>query len=71
MISVLRLRPPGGTGVPLTFSSTRLVGHPQLYVTPVVDDGSGTLQTFPALYLWNQPPDEANHTPAWDNLMVD
>jgi hypothetical protein len=54
----------------LTFSSTRLVGHPQLYVTPVVDDGSGTLQTFPALYLWNQPPDEKNHTPAWDNFSI-
>jgi hypothetical protein len=53
----------------LTFSSTRnspITGAtPQLYVTPVVDDGT-TLTTYPALYLWNQPSDEHNHTPAWD-----
>ncbi|HEX4453904.1 MAG TPA: hypothetical protein VH143_23730 [Kofleriaceae bacterium] len=53
----------------LTFSSTRnspiLGPTPQLYVTPIVDDGT-TLTTYPALYLWNQPSDEHNHTPAWD-----
>jgi hypothetical protein len=27
---------------------------------------NGQTQTFPALYLWNQPSKEANHTPAWD-----
>jgi hypothetical protein len=50
----------------LTFSSTR-TGNPQLYVTPVLYDGS-TLSTFPALYLWNQPAAENNHTPAWDDF---
>ncbi|HEY4239501.1 MAG TPA: hypothetical protein VGM88_06780 [Kofleriaceae bacterium] len=59
----------------LTFSSTRLspstgTQHPQLFVSPVVDDGSGNLETFPALYLWNQPDDENNHTPAWDNFTI-
>lgn len=54
----------------LTFSSTRAYGRPQLYVTPVVDDGAGTLVTYPALYLWNQPSTEANHTPAWDNFAI-
>jgi hypothetical protein len=54
----------------LTFSSTRsALGDPQLYVTPVVDDGT-TLTTYPALYLWNQPADEHNHTPAWDNFQL-
>ena len=54
----------------LTFSSTRSVGgNPQLYVTPVIDDGA-TLHTYPALYLWNQPADENNHTPAWDNFGI-
>ena len=49
----------------LTFSSTRIAARPQLFVAPVVDEG-GTLTSYPALYLWNQPPDESNHTPAWD-----
>jgi hypothetical protein len=52
----------------LTFSSTRSDGgKPQLYVTPLVlDDASGKLATYPAIYLWNQPLNESNHTPAWD-----
>jgi len=50
----------------LTFSSTRVDPlRPQLYVTPIIVDASGQLSTYPALYLWNQPPDEGNHTPAW------
>jgi hypothetical protein len=54
----------------LTFSSTRgAAGNPQLYVTPVVDDGV-TRTTYPALYLWNQPANENNHTPAWDNFNI-
>ena len=52
----------------LTFSSTRSDGGvPQLYVTPLVlDEASGALTTYPAIYLWNQPANENNHTPAWD-----
>lgn len=54
----------------LTFSSTRSPGsNPQLYVTPVVEEG-GVLTTYPALYLWNQPSAENNHTPAWDNFDI-
>jgi hypothetical protein len=49
----------------LTFSSSRSGGMPQLYVTAVVVQGD-KITTYPALYLWNQPSDEANHTPAWD-----
>ena len=52
----------------LTFSSTR-AGNPQLYVTPVLFDGT-TISTFPALYLWNQPAAENNHTPAWDDFSI-
>ncbi|NUP12531.1 MAG: hypothetical protein HOW73_41330 [Polyangiaceae bacterium] len=48
------------------FSSTRsAAGNPQLYITAVVKDGTN-ITTYPALYLWNQPPGENNHTPAWD-----
>jgi hypothetical protein len=57
----------------LTFSSNsnasqRLAGSgsPQLYVTGIVVDGSGNVTTYPALYLWNQPANQHNHTPAWD-----
>jgi hypothetical protein len=57
----------------LTFSSTReqdLI--PQLYITAVVVDELG-IRTYPSLYLWNQPKNEGNHTPAWDtfNIVVD
>ena len=50
----------------LIFSSTRAeAGNPQLYVAGVVKDGA-SITTYPALYLWNQPGAENNHTPAWD-----
>jgi hypothetical protein len=53
----------------LTFSSTRN-GTPQLYITAIVTGGGAPLQTFPALYLWNQPATESNHTPSWDNFNI-
>jgi hypothetical protein len=49
----------------ITFSSTRVGSKPQLFVAPVVVEGT-SITSYPALYLWNQPADEANHTPAWD-----
>jgi hypothetical protein len=51
----------------LVFSSTRdaIAMGPQLYVTPLVVKGS-TVTMYKALYLWNQPETEHNHTPAWD-----
>jgi hypothetical protein len=51
----------------LVFSSTRdqIAMGPQLYVTSFVVTGS-TVTTYKALYLWNQPETEHNHTPAWD-----
>jgi hypothetical protein len=39
-------------------------------VVPVTVDGSGTITTFPAIYLWNQPSTERNHTPAWDEFQI-
>lgn len=53
----------------LTFSSKRGGGVPQLYMTAMVVKG-GQITTYPALYLWNQPSDEANHTPAWDVFKI-
>lgn len=53
----------------LTFSSKRGGGVPQLYVSPVVVSGTN-VTTYPALYLWNQPATESNHTPAWDTFDI-
>ncbi len=58
----------GSTYYWLVFSSTR-TGNPQLYVTGVVVTGS-EVATHGALYLWNQPATENNHTPAWDAFKV-
>jgi hypothetical protein len=41
----------------------------QLYVTGVVQDETG-IATFGAIYLWNQPADISNHTPAWDVFQI-
>lgn len=51
----------------LVFSSTRnpASAGPQLYVAPIVVE-NGTVKTYAALMLWNQPDAENNHTPAWD-----
>lgn len=53
----------------MTFSSTRAGNVPQIYVAPVVDDGT-TLITYPALYPWNQAAGDASHTPAWGNFAI-
>jgi hypothetical protein len=54
----------------LIFSSTRdPAKNPQLYITGVAVS-SKAIETHGALYLWNQPPSENNHTPAWDNFMI-
>jgi hypothetical protein len=54
----------------LTFSSRRGASHvPQLYVTGVVEDET-SIRTYPAIYLWNQPAAENNHTPAWDDFEI-
>jgi hypothetical protein len=55
----------------LIFSSTRnkATAGPQLYVAPIVVTG-GTVKSYAALYLWNQPEAEHNHTPAWDKFDI-
>ena len=50
----------------LTFSSRRGNGIPQIFVTAITVTETGVVQTYPALYVWNQPATESNHTPAWD-----
>ncbi len=54
----------------LIFSSERQDNrNPQLYATGIVSE-NGVLKTHGALYLWNQPIDERNHTPAWDLFQI-
>jgi hypothetical protein len=51
----------------MIFSSDRVQTKvPQLYMTALTVDASGSIQTYPAVHLWNQPANENNHTPAWD-----
>ena len=43
----------------------------QLYITAVVrDNTSGALQSYPAIYIWNQDPATSNLTPAWDEFKI-
>ena len=59
----------GSTYYFFVFSSDRdpgAAGGPQLYFAPVVVDGTGKVTTYAAIYPWNQPETEHNHTPAWD-----
>ena len=59
----------GNTYYFFVFSSDRdpgAAGGPQLYVAPIVVDASGKVTTYSAIYPWNQPEAEHNHTPAWD-----
>ena len=62
---------------PANLMSGGKVPTSQLYVTALVDDGSGNLTTYPAMYIWNQPTtytgtqsysgdNQSNHTPTWE-----
>jgi hypothetical protein len=54
----------------IIFSSRRAEAHvPQLYVAGVVVSGA-SVDTHAAIYLWNQPENEGNHTPSWDLLQI-
>ncbi len=46
-----------------------LVQVSQLYMSAVVVNENG-VQTFPAIYLWNQPTDTLNTTPAWEAFQL-
>ncbi len=42
----------------------------QLFMTVIVQPETGPIQTYPAVYLWNQPPNVSNFTPAWDVFKI-
>ena len=59
----------------LVFSSTRNAADRgsakrQLFMAPVVVDAAGNISQYKAVYLWNQPTTESNHTPAWDVFAI-
>jgi hypothetical protein len=61
----------GSTYYWLIFDSTRIDAKTQqLYMTGIVQRSDGSLEPHGAVYLWNQPPTERNHTPAWDTFKV-
>lgn len=49
--------------------SVRVIAVSQLYVTAIVVDELG-MSTYPAVYLWNQPQNRVNETPAWENFQI-
>jgi hypothetical protein len=61
---IMRTSVPAGSCFPMiTYIS-------QLYVTGLVVDESGSVNTFPAIYVWNQPPQYINTTPAWEDFVI-
>jgi hypothetical protein len=54
----------------IVFSSKRLGTTPQLFVSGMQVGAKGAITTYGALYLWNQPSTEGNHTPAWEYFNV-
>jgi hypothetical protein len=42
----------------------------QLFMTAIVKPEVGPIQTYPAVYLWNQPAKVSNFTPAWDVFKI-
>ncbi len=67
----------GSTYYWLIFSSWRqgdkdASGEPiaQLFMTVIVKPQSGPIRTYPAVYLWNQPSNVSNFTPAWDVFKI-
>jgi hypothetical protein len=53
----------------VTFSSKRS-GHAQLYLAAMTVTAGTIDASYPALFLWNQPSDDDNHTPSWDDYQI-
>jgi hypothetical protein len=62
---------PGRFQLPRTQYSPPDTRSSQLYMAGVVvDDASGEITTYPAVYLWNQDTATSNLTPAWDDFKI-
>jgi hypothetical protein len=51
-------------------TGTKVVQLSQLYLAPLVIDEVGTINSYPAIYLWNQPTNRVNTTPAWETFKL-
>ena len=61
---------PGRFELPKTQYSPPDTRSSQLYMTAVVRSDDGKIETYPAVYLWNQDPATSNLTPAWDQFKI-
>jgi hypothetical protein len=48
----------------------RTIEISQLYMAPVIMDETRIPLSYPAIYLWNQPADSVNTTPAWETFTI-
>jgi hypothetical protein len=55
---------------PFDAGAGKLVPMSQLYLAAVVIDENGAIQSYPAVYLWNQPGDRVNTLPAWETFAI-
>lgn len=53
----------------VVFSSKRS-GSAQLYLAAMTLSAGAIDASYPALYLWNQPSTDDNHTPSWDDYQI-
>ncbi|MEP6652965.1 MAG: hypothetical protein ABJA82_06375, partial [Myxococcales bacterium] len=60
----------GITPVKSRYGPMRTVEISQLYMAPVVLNEFNKPTSYPAIYLWNQPKDSVNTTPAWSTFMI-
>jgi len=55
---------------PFNPGNNKLVQISQLYLAPILIDENFQINSYPAIYLWNQPPDRVNTTPAWETFEI-
>lgn len=53
-----------------SYGAKRSIQISQLYIAPVIVDETGIPHSYPAIYLWNQPKDTVNTTPAWETFQL-
>ncbi len=52
------------------YGAMRSVEISQLYMAPVIMSETQVPISYPAIYLWNQPTDTVNTTPAWETFTI-
>jgi hypothetical protein len=57
--------------IPPGISSTgRTIQMSQLYLAPILIGEDFQVNSYPAIYLWNQPTNSVNTTPAWESFAI-